>query len=70
MWELNNSPLFQELKQIVQTQDYKCIKRCSVPDEIMSASNFLAGRKSIFEFVEQLASIDTTAEDFDNGDKQ
>jgi len=56
MVELNNNPLFQELKSLIKDIDYSMMRLCGDPDNVMSSHNFLAGRKSIFDQVESWAN--------------
>ena len=57
--QLSNNPIFKALEQYVIEQDYKIITRATEPDKVFAQHNFISGRKSIFDYVNNAARIAT-----------
>jgi hypothetical protein len=64
MRQLNKTPIFQELKQLLNRTDFETIVRSKDPSAVLAMHNYIAGRKSVFDFVEGYANW---ADDIERG---
>ena len=51
MWELNNNPIWQELKAFIKDYDYARLQISDDPNVCSKVNNMMAGRKILFDEV-------------------
>ena len=58
MWELFKHPSWSLLRTYIKDQDYASLQLCDDPNTCLKVNAYMSARKSLFDFVEQVANYE------------